>query len=74
MAALALVHNGVERISFSALQVDTLKPGSVWHRHLSGAARGQGFSTGAATAPFTRHSMDIRFAVFKKTAEAGRKN
>jgi len=36
--------------------------------------RGQGFSTGAATAPFTRHSMDIRFAVFKETAEAGRKN
>jgi hypothetical protein len=39
LAALALVHNGVERISFSALRVDTLKPGSVWHRHLSSAAR-----------------------------------
>jgi hypothetical protein len=26
------------------------------------------FSTGAAAAQFTRHSMDIRLAVFKETA------
>ena len=39
LAALALIHDGVQRISFSALRVDTLKPGSIWHRYLSCAAQ-----------------------------------
>src|SRR5262249_18332251 len=35
IAAFALVHDGVQRISLSALRVNTLKPGSVWHHSIS---------------------------------------
>jgi hypothetical protein len=56
IAAFALVHDGVERISFSALRVNTLKPGSVWHHKFSCAAQ------------FTAHTMDGNRPHFKKTA------
>src|SRR5262249_23773540 len=42
IAAFALVHDGVERIFFSALRVDTLKPGSVWHHNSTCAATDPG--------------------------------
>jgi hypothetical protein len=38
------------------------------------APRGRELFTGTATTQFSRHSMDIRLAVFKETARASRKN